>query len=183
MKTFNEKGPKKWFGCFWFLNHSLRWLPVVAPRGFALHQYHINIHKDDETFHLNSFFDTCSFFAFYDQDIHVPHCVHPRTYDSILQTFIWFNLLACSCIIVTLNLTSHDLIIKIVQNLFIHNSYVLCIDIVHWKHIWHKFIGRWKICVKFVHSKVHISSINTFIHVWKWDLGILRDSWKFRTRL
>jgi hypothetical protein len=26
---------------------------------------------------------------------------------------------------------------EIMQNLFIRNSYVLHINIVHWKHIWH----------------------------------------------
>ncbi len=36
MKTFNEKGPEKWFGYFWFLNHSLKWLLMVQPEdGFA----------------------------------------------------------------------------------------------------------------------------------------------------
>jgi hypothetical protein len=35
------------------------------------------------------------------------------------------------------NLISHDLIMEIVQKNFIHNSYVLHINIVHWKHIWH----------------------------------------------
>ncbi len=33
------------------------------------------------------------------------------------------------------NLASHDLIMKIVQNSFTHNSYVSGIDIMHWKHI------------------------------------------------
>jgi hypothetical protein len=55
---------------------------------------------------------------------------------------------------------------EIVQNSFIHNLYILHIDIVNWKHICtHKFIGRCKICVTFIHSYVHISSINTFIRV------------------
>jgi hypothetical protein len=37
-KTFNEMGAEKWFGCFWFLNHSLRWFLVVLPKDeFALH--------------------------------------------------------------------------------------------------------------------------------------------------
>jgi hypothetical protein len=35
------------------------------------------------------------------------------------------------------NLTFNDLIMKIVQNSFIHNLYILRFDIVHWKHIWH----------------------------------------------
>jgi hypothetical protein len=30
----------------------------------------------------------------------------------------------------------HDLIMEIMQKSFIHNSYNLCINIVHWKHIW-----------------------------------------------
>jgi len=29
----------------------------------------------------------------------------------------------------------HDLIMEIMQNSFIHNSYVSCINIVHWKHM------------------------------------------------
>jgi hypothetical protein len=36
VKIFNKKGPKKWFGCFWFFNHSFRWFLVVPPKdGFA----------------------------------------------------------------------------------------------------------------------------------------------------
>jgi hypothetical protein len=31
-----KKGLGKWFGCFWFLNHFLRWFLVVPPKdGFA----------------------------------------------------------------------------------------------------------------------------------------------------
>ncbi len=53
------------------------------------------------------------------------------------------------------NLASHDLVMEIVQNSFIHNLYVSSINIVHWKHIWHKFIGRCKIHVTlFVHRFV-----------------------------
>jgi hypothetical protein len=40
MKTFNEKALEKWFGCFWFFNHSLRWFLVVPPKdGFAIKFY------------------------------------------------------------------------------------------------------------------------------------------------
>jgi hypothetical protein len=35
------------------------------------------------------------------------------------------------------NLTSHNLVMEIVQNLFIHISYISHTDIMHWKHIWH----------------------------------------------
>lgn len=35
------------------------------------------------------------------------------------------------------NLTSHDLEMEIMQNSFIYNSYILQINIVHWKCIWH----------------------------------------------
>jgi hypothetical protein len=35
------------------------------------------------------------------------------------------------------NLTFSDLVMEIVQNSFIHNLYILRIDIVYWKHIWH----------------------------------------------
>jgi hypothetical protein len=31
------------------------------------------------------------------------------------------------------NLASHNLIMKIVQNVFIHNSYISHINITHWK--------------------------------------------------
>jgi hypothetical protein len=38
VKIFNKKGPKKWFGYFWFLNHSLKWFLMVPPKdGFAQH--------------------------------------------------------------------------------------------------------------------------------------------------
>jgi hypothetical protein len=33
------------------------------------------------------------------------------------------------------NLTSHKLVMEIMQNSFIHNLYVLHIDIMHWKQI------------------------------------------------
>jgi hypothetical protein len=36
-----------------------------------------------------------------------------------------------------INLTFNDLVMEIMQNSFIHNLYILCIDIMHWKHIWH----------------------------------------------
>jgi hypothetical protein len=67
------------------------------------------------------------------------------------------------------NLASHNLIMEIMQNLFIHNSYVSCIDIVHcntfethiYKKMWnschiHSFISPYFIsqdiylCVKHV---------------------------------
>jgi hypothetical protein len=41
------------------------------------------------------------------------------------------------CDINITNLAFHDLIMEIMQNLFIYNLYVSCIDIMHWKHIWH----------------------------------------------
>jgi hypothetical protein len=34
------------------------------------------------------------------------------------------------------NLTSHDLVMEFMQNLFIHNLYISHINIVHWKHVW-----------------------------------------------
>jgi hypothetical protein len=38
VKTVNKKGLEKWFGCFWFFNHSLRWFLVVPPKdGFTHH--------------------------------------------------------------------------------------------------------------------------------------------------
>jgi hypothetical protein len=40
-------------------------------------------------------------------------------------------------IVFIINLTFHDLVMKIVQNSFIHNLYISYTDIVHWKHIWH----------------------------------------------
>jgi len=50
-------------------------------------------------------------------------------------------------------LTSHDLIMEIMQNLFIHDLYVSHINIMHWKHNFtHRFIGRCEICVTFIHS-------------------------------
>ncbi len=49
------------------------------------------------------------------------------------------------------NLTSHDLVMEIVQNSFIHNSNVPCTNIVHRK-LTHIFIRRCEICVTFVHS-------------------------------
>ncbi len=52
-----------------------------------------------------------------------------------------------------INLTSHNLIMKIVQNSFNHKLYVSHINIVHWKHIWvmdildiRSFIGSYFIC-------------------------------------
>jgi hypothetical protein len=47
------------------------------------------------------------------------------------------------------NLTSHDLVMEIVQNSFNRNSYISHTNIVHWKHIWNtnlledvKFVGH-----------------------------------------
>jgi hypothetical protein len=34
-KTFKKKGPKKWFGCFWFYKHSLKWFLVIPPKGWV----------------------------------------------------------------------------------------------------------------------------------------------------
>jgi len=31
-KTFKVKGPRKRFGYFWFLCHSLRWFLVASPK-------------------------------------------------------------------------------------------------------------------------------------------------------
>ncbi len=37
-ETFFLNSLGKWFGCFWFLNHSLRWFLVVPSKdGFAFH--------------------------------------------------------------------------------------------------------------------------------------------------
>jgi hypothetical protein len=46
------------------------------------------------------------------------------------------------------------LVIEIVQNSFIYNSYILHINIVHWKHIWHTNYRRmWNSCdiCSFIH--------------------------------
>jgi len=40
----------------------------------------------------------------------------------------------CSPYYIT-NLTCHNLVLEIVQNLFIHNSYISRTNIMHWKHI------------------------------------------------
>jgi len=32
VKTFKVKDPRKWFYCFWFFNHSLRWFLIVPPK-------------------------------------------------------------------------------------------------------------------------------------------------------
>ncbi len=38
VKTFLKKGPRKWFGQFWFLHHFLMWFLIVPPKdGFALY--------------------------------------------------------------------------------------------------------------------------------------------------
>jgi hypothetical protein len=62
------------------------------------------------------------------------------------------------------NLASHNVIMKGVQNLFIHNSYISRICALK-IHLTHGFIGRCEIHVTFVHSKVCTSFINTYIHV------------------
>ncbi len=41
MKTFNEKGPQKWFDCFWFLNHYLRWFLVLPPKDEFAHRLNV----------------------------------------------------------------------------------------------------------------------------------------------
>ncbi len=61
------------------------------------------------------------------------------------------------------NLTSHDLILKIMQNLFIHDLYISCIDIMHWKHIWHIFVGICEICATFIHSFIFYSLTHLYI--------------------
>jgi hypothetical protein len=66
---------------------------------------------------------------------------------------------------VTTNLTSHDLVMEIVQNSFIHILYVLHTNIMHWKHIWHKFIRKYKIDVILIHLKASTLFINTLICV------------------
>jgi len=32
VKTFKVKDPRKWFYCFWFFNHSLKWFLIVSPK-------------------------------------------------------------------------------------------------------------------------------------------------------
>jgi hypothetical protein len=63
-------------------------------------------------------------------------------------------------------LTSHDLIMEIMQNLFIHDLYVSHINIMHWKHISHIDLQE---DVKFVwHSFIHrfvLQPSTSFIHV------------------
>jgi hypothetical protein len=66
------------------------------------------------------------------------------------------------------NLTSHDLVMEIVQNSLNHNSYISHTNIVHWKHIWdmslledvkfmwHSFIHRF-----ILHSSIHLSMCQT----------------------
>ncbi len=39
VKTFKVKGLGKWFGCFWFFNHSLKWFLVAPPKDWFA-QYH-----------------------------------------------------------------------------------------------------------------------------------------------
>jgi hypothetical protein len=56
------------------------------------------------------------------------------------------------------NLTCHDLLMEIMQILFIYNMYVSCIDILHWKHIWHMNLledvqSMWHL---FIHSSYFI---------------------------
>jgi hypothetical protein len=61
------------------------------------------------------------------------------------------------------NLASQVLIMEIVQNLFIHNSYVSHIDIVHWKHIWHTDLSK---NVKFVwHLFIHRFVLHLLTHL------------------
>jgi hypothetical protein len=62
------------------------------------------------------------------------------------------------------NLTFHDLVMKIMQILFIDNLYISCTDIVHWKHIWHIFIRRCKIYVTFIHSFIGLYFICQHIY-------------------
>jgi len=67
------------------------------------------------------------------------------------------------------NLTSHEIIMEIVQNSFNRNSYVSHTNIMHWKHIWNmdlledaKFV--WHLFIhKFVlHLLTHLSLSNVF---------------------
>jgi hypothetical protein len=41
---------------------------------------------------------------------------------------------------IIINLASHDLVMEIMQISFIHNSYILRTNIVHWKHIWYMYL-------------------------------------------
>jgi hypothetical protein len=50
---------------------------------------------------------------------------------NIIKNMKTSNYIALCTIIIT-NLTFHDLVMKILQNLYISH-----INIVHWKHIWH----------------------------------------------
>ncbi len=47
-ETFNEKSSKKWFGYFWFLNHSLRWFLKVPPKDWFAHRLNV-LRKEVET--------------------------------------------------------------------------------------------------------------------------------------
>jgi hypothetical protein len=67
-----------------------------------------------------------------------------------------------------INLTSHDLIIEIVQNSFNYNSYVSCINILYWKRIWNI---DWLEDVKFVwHLFIHkfLLHLTTHLFVYQW---------------
>jgi len=58
------------------------------------------------------------------------------------------------------NLASHNLIMEIMQNLFICDSYISCTTIMHWKHIWHTDLHEDE---KFVHD-IHSFIGSYFIH-------------------
>ncbi len=75
------------------------------------------------------------------------------------------------------NLTSHDLILEIMQNSFIHNLYVSHINIMHWKHIWNMNLledakSMWHSFIR----NLYISRIN--IMHWKhiWNMNLLEDA-------
>jgi hypothetical protein len=66
------------------------------------------------------------------------------------------------------NLTSHDLVMEIVKNSFIHNLYISRINIMHWKHIWHMNLLEdenfvWHLFThRFIfHSSTHLSIYQT----------------------
>jgi hypothetical protein len=52
VKTFKLKGSRKWFGCFWFFFHSLRWFLLVPPKDiFTFHKVHATTMVTRESVH------------------------------------------------------------------------------------------------------------------------------------
>jgi hypothetical protein len=83
---------------------------------------------------------------------HIVNCIYCNLCDLFDNTHTHKNMLSCNelqMVIATqkpscktsyisphfLKVASHDLIMEIMQKSFIHNSYVSCINIMHWKHM------------------------------------------------